>query len=131
MVKNTQMQDALKFEVIEGGLAEPKVAGQGPKSDDWLRTLEQDSWFLCKPTTQKVMKFSSYGIAGVIPEAVLLGESTPEGLSFMWVDSEIFSNTYKFVALLQNPPKEEEVKSEHNLLEPASGEDNDGHEGSA
>lgn len=117
------------FEVIEGGLAVPKPKAGDPNGPDWLRSLPFGSRFLCKRKMATGSRFDAYGIAHVLPEAILLGENTPDGLSFAWHDSRVFSSEYRFVALLPNPPEEED-NNENNQPEPASGSSDDPDEGS-
>lgn len=127
MVTNKQMAEAhnkLKFEVIEGGLSpEVKPDGTLPGSTDWLRSLPFGARFLCRPHAYKGARFDQFGIAAIIPEAILLGSVTPDGLSFEWVDSKLFSNINKFVALLPNPPEEEDINECDTTVTAPSGSD--------
>lgn len=134
MVKNSQMSEALRlFEVIDGGKKDEfpitKPDGSGGKSDDWLRSLGQDTRFLCRPRNNRSSVFDQYGIAGLIPEAVLLYSFGSVGFPFVWVDSSRFSKDNVFVAILPSSP-EEERKNERNQSPSALRQGDDGHEGS-
>lgn len=126
------MNEPTILRVIEGGREpEPKLAGGFPPGEDWLRKLEYGDRFLSRGVATQRADFDQYGIAFILPEAILLAEMQPMGNHlFRWVDSQRFSGLNKFVALLPNPPQEE-GDNERYLSGPADSEDHDGHEGSA
>lgn len=97
-------------EIIPFGV--PKTHGSGPKNHDWLRALPDGAFFLSKakagPTSQAAF-FDRWGIAAVIPEAMLLAaphRNNPLAYEFLWVDTQKFSELNRFVALLPTPDKE-------------------------
>jgi hypothetical protein len=125
----------LTFGIIQGGKAdpiEPKLQGGGPPGHDWLRDLAYGDRFLAKRHFHSGPDIPSFGIAMVIPEAILLADFRGDGaMSFTWVDSKIFSGMYKLVAMLPKPDEEAGANNEYNLPRSADSKDHDGHEGSA
>ena len=120
----------MTLSIIQGGKAddpiEPKLQGGGPPGHDWLRDLAYGDRFLAKRNYDRGARIPSFGIAAVIPEAILLAEFGSGGtMSFDWVDSKVFSGMYKFVAMLPKPDEEAGVNNGHHLLGPADGENND------
>lgn len=125
------IEKPLLLQVIEGGKdIEPKLAGSGPKGPDWLRQLGYGAQFVCHPKTVKGIYLNKFTIAFVLDECLLLAEDMGIPMpKFSWVDSKIFSDNYKLVAVLPNSPTEgEDEENGRNLPRPADGEDNDGHE---
>ena len=88
--------------------AVPKTSSSGPKGHDWLRELPEGSFFLSKakagPPSQAAF-FDRWGVANVIPEAILLAVPHRASYEFLWVDSAKFSELNRFVALLPTPDK--------------------------
>lgn len=93
----------ISAEIIPFGV--PKTAGDGSKTADWLRTLPPNCFFLAKgkATNTNAAFFDRWGIAAVIPEAIMLAaphRNNPLAYEFFWVDSQKFSEQNRFVALL-------------------------------
>lgn len=89
----------------------PKTAGDGTKSQDWLRALPVNTFFLSKgkATNTNAAFFDRWGVAAVIPEAVMLAaphRNNPLAYEFFWVDTKKFSEQNRFVALLPTPDEE-------------------------
>lgn len=134
LVKNGTSEALKMFEVIDGGKADipiTKPDGNGIGIDDWLRRLPFESRFLCHGKQNRGCFLESYGVASIMQEAILLYDfngfrPTP----FVWVNSVLFSRDYVFVAILPNPPKEEDVNiNEYNTSKSEPCEEHDGHEG--
>lgn len=100
-------------EIIPFGV--PKTAGDGTKTIDWLRELPVGAFFLAKgkATNVNAAFFDRWGVAAVIPEAMMLAaphRNNPLAYEFFWVDTKKFSEQNRFVALLPTPDEEAGVE---------------------
>lgn len=127
-----------QFNVIDGGKEDfpiTKTAPKGPDSPDWLRTLGQNTRFVCRGKNNRGCFLDNYGIAQVLPYSILIYNFFPQyGASpYVFVDSLKFSQDHVLVEILpENPPQEEEaINNEHHLSLPEPREVDDGHEGPA
>lgn len=119
-----------ELKVIQGGKVEDdtvelKLAGSGPTGHDWLRELGYGAQFVCHPKMTKGVFLNKFAIAFVLDECLLLAEDLGLPMpKFHWVDSLMFSHSYKLVAVLPEPDTEAGNKDGRNLLGPAdSGHD--------
>lgn len=128
-------QKPVLLELIQGGvedIVEPKLAGGGPKGEDWLRNLGHGAAFIAYPKNTAGVFLCMFTVAFILDECILLMEDMGGPIPKRgWVDSQKFSNVYKLVAVLPAQPDEEAGTNEHHLSGPADSQDNDGHEGSA
>lgn len=89
---------------------------------DWLRELNFEDRFLTQRKGHLGYTFDSYGIAAVIPEAILLAHFSPDhmGMKFLWVDSKKFCKYFEKVAMLPEVSQEgKNPHDEHYLAGPA------------
>jgi hypothetical protein len=114
------------LEIIDGGkvdlpIISPKPARGGPPGYDWLRDLQYGDRFLAKRHMDTGPRIPCFGIAQIIPEAILLADMQPTGMmSFDWVDSKIFSGMYKLICVLPKPDEEAGTSNDkHHLSGPA------------
>lgn len=103
---------------------------------DWLRDLVFEDRFLCQKKASNSYSFDAYGVALVLPEAVLLaGLSNDTPLTkFEWVDSKKFSKQHLLIALLPISEAKERGVTLHDYDHspgPADGSDDDPNEGVA
>lgn len=95
----------VKLEVIQGGLEEEDFPitkpAQTPPGEDWLRKLPNHTRFLCQHKTNKGSLLDNFGVAAILPEAVMVYDfQTAMGNPFKFVLSEIFSRDNRLVAIL-------------------------------
>jgi hypothetical protein len=120
--------------VYEGGKQPiPKPQEADPKGTDWLRELGHGARFVCHPKHSIGCFLDMYGVAFVMDECILLLKNPGTlGGELSWVQSDVFSQHHKLVAVLpEQPDKEAGKHNGHHLLGPADSSDHDDHEGSS
>jgi len=131
MAKALLREKPMTLGVIQGGKQDepqPKLAGAGPKGPDWLRELGHGTRFVCHPKNTIGCWLDQFGIAFIMDECILLAKTEGMGMSMGWVDSKIFSMSYRLVAVLPEPDTEAGNKDGHNSPRPTDSKDDDGHE---
>jgi hypothetical protein len=96
-------------------------------TEDWLREFEFEDRFLCSKKASNSYAFDAYGVALVLPEAILLAgldDNTPL-TKFEWVDSKKFSKLHNLVCML---PKTERGETSHDDDLPLGPPDSDHYE---
>jgi hypothetical protein len=102
--------------------ADPKPPGGG----DWLRSLPNHTRFVSRHKTNQGSRLDTWGIAAILPQCIMLYDfNNPMGPPVSWHTSEEFSRDNRFVAILPDPPKEEEDNEQHHLPQPEPREEHD------
>ncbi len=114
-----------QFKVIQGGLEDDEIPitkpAETPPGEDWLRKLPAESRFLSQHKTNRGSRLDNYGIAAILPFAVMLYDfQVAMGSPFVFVISEKFSRDNRLVGLLPETPQQEGEENGIQRHPPAS-----------
>lgn len=96
--KNKEKDDnVVPFTVIDGGLAEPKLAGKEPPWDDWLTPMTPQTIFLARHKNTREPVLTEFTVMNHSEKAVRLKASSNE----FWVYPADFCRGMDLVDVLQ------------------------------
>ena len=90
-------ENILPFQVIDGGLAEPKLAGKEPPHDDWLTSMTPNTIFLAKKKNSRGSICTEFLVVNHSEKCVRLEANDQK----FWVVPGSFCNGMDLIDVLQ------------------------------